>query len=84
MARVRGTGASGFDRTAVTVASCSFEAEEFDRHRWRTNKKTNLGLVPLPIRKDFLLRVVMIQLRHGRWVNLRSNLYISVKHSCEN
>ena len=27
-------------------------------HRWRTNKKTNLGLVPL--RKDFLLRVVMI------------------------
>ena len=29
-------------------------------HRWRTNKKTNLGLVPLPIRKDFLLRVVRI------------------------
>ena len=52
-------------------------------HLWRTNKKTNLGLVPLPIRKDFLVRVVMIQLRHGWWVSFVSKLYISVKHSCE-
>ena len=34
MARVRGTGHHGFDCAAVTVASCSFEAEEFDRQRY--------------------------------------------------
>ena len=58
-------GASGFDRAApgrwpaaVSYSKSSIGSDVM--HRWRTNKKTNQGLVPLPIRKDFLLRVVMI------------------------